>query len=487
MKILFATSEAVPYIKTGGLGDVTGTLPQLLSQNGHHVVLVLPYYAELKTKGLDIEMVFPTMGVQMGNATLWTTVWKQTISPSLQVYFVEYDEFFNRSPIYDDGSQAYPDNGARFALFSKAALQVAVELDWQPDIAHANDWQTALIPYYLKTWGWENNFFRNTASIYSIHNMAYQGLTELDASDFIGLNWMQMRTDEFESMGQINMMKGAIFYADQITTVSGEYANEILSEPGACGLSTYTTRRSTDITGILNGVDTEEWNPATDTFLPKNFDTSDLSGKAVCKQRLQERLNLNVNPDVPVFGVVSRFAYQKGLDLLKDCIHEILGWEVQFAILGSGASTLELFFGDLPKYYPGKVGAYVGFDSELAHLIEAGADFFVMPSRYEPCGLNQMYSLLYGTLPIVRATGGLYDTVENYHKGTQTGTGFLFNDPTADALKGTIGWALHTWFNEKEDLKGMQIRGMQNDFSWERSTREYIKVYEKALWRRSVW
>ncbi|MDT8448244.1 MAG: glycogen synthase GlgA [bacterium] len=485
MKILMVASEAVPFIKTGGLGDVAGTLALELHRAGHEVALVLPRHYIIDPQGLKEK--FSPFFVNMGNTTMFARVMETDIE-GMPVYLIDYEDYFGRHPIYDDGEEGYPDNAARFAFFSKAALDLAVALDFKPDVVHCSDWQTALVPYYVKAWGWPGDFFKGTASVLTIHNIGYQGIhSDLSLARFIGLNWMQLRPDEFESFGGVNLLKGGFFYADQITTVSPTYAQEILTEPGGNGLSPYLLRRKEDVSGILNGIDTDEWNPAKDRHLPAKFSAKDLKGKAACKAELQKAMGLEVNPDKPVFGLVGRLAEQKGLDLLQKSIHEILGWDLQIALLGSGMPELEGFFGWLPGLYPGKMGSYIGFQNRLAHLIEAGSDFFIMPSRYEPCGLNQMYSMAYGTLPIVRATGGLVDTVQNYDPKAGTGTGFVFEDIDAGALRDTIGWALYTWYNDKKGYLGMQQRAMKKDFSWKQAVKGYETVYKKALGRRAGW
>lgn len=489
MNILVVSSEAVPYVKTGGLGDVAGTLAEEFAEKGDRVRMVLPFYKEIREKKYDdIEVLIPSLTVPMGDCVLHCRIWERRHDSGLRVYFIEHDEFFNRDPIYDDGDQEYSDNGARFAFFSKASLELAIELNFKPDIVQCNDWQTALVPYYLKCWGWDNrNFFKRSASVLTLHNMGYQGMIDLSLAPFIGLNYMQVRDDEFEAIHGLNLLKGGIFYADKIVTVSPTYAQEILSEPGGCGLSYFLNRRREDIVGILNGIDTREWSPKMDHYLPENFSADKMEGKDVCKLELQKKFHLRSSLDVPIFGMVGRMAEQKGLDLLQDCVHEILQWDLQLIILGSGDPKLSGFFGDLPKYYPGKVGAYIGFQPYLAHLIEAGSDFFIMPSRYEPCGLNQMYSMLYGTLPVVRATGGLNDTVENYNPNKDNGTGFSFYDISSYALKNTLRAALDTWYNKPEDIKKMRKRGMTQDFTWEKAVVSYKETFEQALERRASW
>lgn len=487
MRILIASSEAVPYVKTGGLGDIAGTLAKRLAQRDHSVCLVIPLYRVIDREQLDLKIDVSTLNVIMGNSTIQCRVWKKEDDSGLTVFFIEYDYFFNRSSLYGDYSVSYDDNGARFAFFSKAVLDLAISIDFQPEIIHANDWQTALIPYYLKAWNWENDIFKKTATVLSIHNIGYQGQISSSFSEFIGINWMQMRAEEFESYQGINLLKGGIFYADQITTVSPTYAEEILSEPGGSGLSRFLKRRQDDIIGILNGVDIEEWNTSTNPNLPAEYDINNLAGKAVCKSVLQERFLLHKSPEIPVFAFVGRFAHQKGLNLLIDCMTEILSWELQIVVLGDGDPYYSEFFGALPKKFPLKAGSYIGFEPQLAHLIEAGSDFFIMPSLYEPCGLNQMYSMIYGSLPIVRKTGGLNDTVSNFEPDNHQGTGFVFEDMQPEALKNTIGWALDTWYNKKKAYKDMQKRAMKQDFSWKQPLKKYEKVYRKACMRKANW
>ncbi len=486
MKILIASSEAVPYVKTGGLGDVVGVFPHELAIRGHKIKLILPLYTSIDRSQFLLSEVISLMNVRMGNTTLSCRVWQLATSEPFDVYFIEYNHYFARSSIYGNNNSAYLDNGKRFAFFSKAVLELAIKLDFRPDIVHANDWQTALICYYLKTW-WDDSFFNNTSSVLTIHNLGYQGQTDLSFSSFTGLNWMQVREEEFESMGGLNLLKGGIFYADQITTVSPSYAREILSEPGGSGLSQHLKRRVKDITGIINGIDLIEWDPEIDSSIPAKFSKDDLSGKGICKSKLQEDFSLPVDQTIPVFAFIGRLVDQKGVALLRDCLETILSWELQLVVLGNGDPYYADIFRSLPNSYPNKAGSYIGFNLDLAHLLESGADFFIMPSLYEPCGLNQMYSMRYGTLPIVRAVGGLIDTVENFNKKEGTGTGFIFSDISSKALENTIGWALDTWYNEKKLYSAIQMHAMKKDFSWGKSISEYENVYKKARTRRIHW
>lgn len=486
LKIFFAASEAVPFVKTGGLGDVCGALPKVLKQLGHDIRLVLPRYWGISREAYDLKPLF-TMGVPMGVGTVWCHVLEGK-SDGFPVYFIEHEHYFGRAGIYDDGNWAHPDNPERYGFFSRAAIQLCKDLKFSPDIIHAHDWQTALVPGFLKVFHLNDPFFKNTASVFSIHNIAYQGTFPVDSYGFLGLGPENFTDAKFENFGGINLMKGGVFYADAVSTVSPTYAQEILGEPGGNGLSTYLQRRSEDLFGILNGVDYDHWDPAVDKLIPAQYSPAAMFGKKTCKKALQKEFLLEEKENVPVIGIVSRFAEQKGFQYLAYCIHRILAeMKVQFAIVGSGEKWEEDFFGGLPASYPGRVGAWIGYSNKKAHLIEAGSDFFLMPSVYEPCGLNQIYSLKYGTLPIVRATGGLRDTVMQYDEQTGSGTGFLFYDLTPDAIRGTVGWAVSTYYDRKHHMAMMQKRAMEQHFSWLDSAKQYEELYQKAILRRAAW
>lgn len=486
-KILFAASEAVPFVKTGGLGDVCGALPKILKKLGHDVRLVLPRYWAINREYYGLKPILGPMGVSTGNGVIWSQVYEGK-SDGFPVYFVEHENFFGRAGIYDDGDWEHPDNAERFGFFSCAALQLCRDLKFKPDIIHCHDWQTALIPPYLKIWYPQDSFFKNTATVFSIHNIAYQGTFKANAYAFLGLGSENFTEAKFENYGGVNFMKGGIFYADAISTVSPTYAQEILSEPGGSGLSSYLQRRREDIFGVLNGADYDHWDPETDKNIPAKYSPRDLSGKKLCKKALQKAFLLDEKETIPIIGIVTRFVEQKGFQHLAIVMHRILrDMNVQFVILGNGEKAQEDFFGGLPALYPGKVGAWIGYSNPKAHLIEAGADFFLMPSLYEPCGLNQIYSLKYGTLPIVRATGGLRDTVEQYDEKTGSGTGFLYYDQTSQAIYDTIGWAVSTFYDRSEHMADMRKRAMQRHFSWLDSAKQYEKIYQKALDRRASW
>ncbi len=486
-KILFVASEAVPFAKTGGLADVCGALPKALKKAGHDVRLVLPRYWCVARQKFGLREVIAPMGVPMGCGPVWCSVLEGK-TDGVPAYFVEHENYFGRNGLYDDGKWEYSDNAERFGFFSKAALQICKELSFQPDIVHVNDWQTALAAAYLKIHEFHNPFFQRTASVLTIHNLAYQGSYGPRDYSFLALGDGNFTGDRFENYQGVNILKGGIFFADAINAVSPTYAREILSEPGGNGLSVYFGRRREDLSGVLNGADYDHWNPETDPVIPARFSSEDLSGKAICKQELQKEFYLETNEKVPLIGVVTRFTFQKGFRELAPAIKEIVRqMKVQFVFLGCGEKWMEDFYGGLPAEFPGKIGTWIGHDNRKAHLVMSGSDLFLMPSLYEPCGLTQLYSLRYGTLPIVRGTGGLCDTVEQYDEQTGCGTGFRFQDLTPSALYNTVGWAVSTYYARPRHFARMREAAMRADFSWKESAEKYTQIYDKALARRAAW
>jgi starch synthase len=481
LKILFVASECTPFAKTGGLGDVVAGLAKALRQLGHDARILIPLYSFLDRHKFALRLVGSHcihMGSQIEH---WIGLHESKLDGSVPVWFLEYDSYFGRLGIYDGPQGHYADNAYRYALLSKAALQIAKDRQWIPDIFHVHDWPSALIPVFLKTWDRHHSPLETSASVLTIHNIGYQGVYPADVFAYIGIGADHFRADTMEDHGRINLLKAGINYADAITTVSPTHANEILDPVGGMGLAPYLNNRRPHLTGILNGVDYSHWNPAHDPLLPAHYTATDLAGKAICKQRLQEQLNLEVRPDLPLFGIVSRFAPQKGFNLLREALPGALArMQLQLAVLGTGDPETEDFFRWLQATHPGRVGGHIGFSNELSHLIEAGSDFFLMPSLYEPCGLNQIYSLKYGTLPIVRACGGLEDTVINYDEATGAGTGFKFLQPDSHALFNTIGWAVSTWFDRPHHIPQLQQQAMAQDFSWDKSAGQYVEVYRRV-------
>jgi len=485
VKIVMIASECVPFAKTGGLADVVGALPKVLRALGHEVIVVMPKYEQIAYTRYGLNPHHGPIGVWMGDTQEWCQV-HLSIYDGVPIYFIEAHKYFSRAGLYHDAAfNDFADNPRRFAFLTRAGLQLCKDLGFTPDIVHAHDWHTALAAAYLKIWHWDDDQLGQAASVLTIHNIAYQGVYGAEHYPYLGLQWGNFTADKLEDYGRVNFLKGGIVYADVVNTVSPTYANETRTPAGGYGLAPYLNDKGDAYVGILNGVDYAEWNPATDKHLPAHYTPEDLEGKAACKAELQRRLGLEVDPHVPIIGVVSRLVNQKGLDLLAGALEEIItNMRVQFAVLGSGEPGLEVFYGGMPDRYPGRVGSLIGYSDPLARLIEAGSDFFIMPSRYEPCGLNQMYSLKYGTLPIVRATGGLDDSVEQYDEATGSGTGFKFYDASPGAIYYTIGWAVSTYFDRPQHIHQMIQQAMAQDFSWERSAVQYVGLYERALARK---
>lgn len=482
LQIAFIASECEPFIKTGGLADVVSSLPKALKLLGHDPFIVIPQYADINLGSMNATTVLPSMGVWMGNKLEWCSVHK-VIKDEVPVYLIEFNTYFARHGLYhDDSFKDYPDNPYRFGFFTRAALQMIIDLDIRIDVLHVHDWQTALGCAYQKIWHWNHPVIGKAVSVLTIHNLAYQGVFSADCYEYLGLQWSNFTSDKFEDHGRVNFLKGGIHYADMVTTVSGKYADEVRTPELGYGLAPYLNDKAEGFQGIMNGVDYAVWNPEIDPLIPANYSVDEMNGKNTCKYYLQKRMSLSVDPVIPIFGIVSRFASQKGLELLAPIIGKAVREMIcQFVILGSGDPLLETFFSQLPGQYPGRIASMIGYDNKLAHWIEAGADFFVMPSIYEPCGLNQIYSMKYGTLPLVRATGGLDESVEQYNEKTGSGTGFKFYDPTPQALYNTIGWAVSTWFDRRVHYNQMQDSAMRKDFSWKKSAEAYVKLYLQTI------
>ena len=482
LKVLFISSEVTPFRKTGGLADVAGALPKALKARGIDVRVVMPLYSGIKWT--DLEPLDGMLAVPMYGGSLRAGVRLGRLPGSdVPIYFLEYNRFFDRPYLYGPPGQAYPDNLERFTLLARGSLELCKALGFIPDIVHANDWQAALAPAYLNTVEWAQPL-HGAASVFTIHNLAYQGNFAGDSMFITGLGREHFHAGEFEHYGDVNLMKGAIAHSTMLSTVSPTYAREIQSPEYGFGLDGVLSARRADLRGILNGIDFSEWNPGADPHLAAPFDVNRLGGKALCKAALQREVGLPVRPGTPLFGVIGRLTSQKGFDVLAHALESLLKWDMQVVLLGSGDPEAERFFAALAYQRGDKFRAYIGFDDGLAHRIEAGSDFFLMPSRFEPCGLNQMYSLRYGTLPIVRATGGLIDTVENYDENRGSGTGFMFSDLTAPGLTNTIGWALSTYFDRPTHIERMRQTAMAQDFSWSRAAGEYEQLYLDAYARR---
>ena len=481
MRILFAASECAPFAKAGGLGDVVGALPKALHALGHDVRVVLPRYQFIATWNKQRHL--KPLGVPLGASEAWCGVLEGRLPDTdVPVYFIEHDaHFYGNQPYQGYGGGV--EDMARFALLSRASLQLCRFLQWAPDVIHVHDWPTAWIPVLLNTVE-RRAPFTNAATVLSIHNMAYQPRFVAEGLGMLHLPDAVFVPDGLEDYGQLNPFKGGLFHSTMLSTVSPNYANEIRTPTFGAGLHDVMNFRGADLVGILNGIDEDVWNPQTDPELDANFSVDDMSGKAICKAGLQKEVGLAPRPEVPLIGVVSRLNYQKGTDVLIRALDGILSLDVQVIILGSGDDGMEDELRHRSHYGFGRFFAWIGYNERLAHRIEAGSDMFLMPSRFEPCGLNQMYSQRYGTLPIVRATGGLADTVEQCDPQTGEGTGFKFDDLYEAALYGTVQWAIKVYRERPDLFRSMQRRAMLKRMGWDTSARKYEQMYEWARQRK---
>lgn len=483
MKIAFVATEAVPYAKTGGLADVAGSLPIELANLGCDVKVFIPKYTRIDetTYGLKYNWDIGEMPIRINGVIRSAHIHQSTLPGSkVDVYFVDCPHYFYRHIIYTND----PDEDERFILFSKAVIETLQRLQWAPDILHCNDWQTGLLPLFLKdNYKWDK-FFDNTGTLFTIHNIGYQGLFSESV-----LFSAEIRGDLFypggpvEHNSAVSFMKAGVSFADIINTVSNTYSHEILTPEYGTGMETVLHQRKDDLYGILNGADYDIWSPETDKLTPYHYTANDLTGKYLNKKYLLNHFGMKPDESVPLIGIVSRMVLQKGFDIFSDSLNQLMSLNAQWIILGSGEDRFESLFRWLSNQLPDKVGTHIGYNNELSHLIEAGADMFLMPSRYEPCGLNQIYSLKYGTVPIVRKTGGLADTVKDWdeqnHYGFKDGNGFSFHDYSGFALFKSVERAVNT-FKHKNIWKKIQTNGMKSDYSWTRSAEKYIELYKLA-------
>jgi starch synthase len=483
MHIAFAASEGVPFSKTGGLADVVGALPRALAALGHQVSVFLPRYRQ--TRLIDPATAVRSITIPFDDKYRFASVVGGGSQGGVRFYFIEYPPYFDRDALYGSAAGDYPDNAERFALFSRAVIE-ATKILGVPQIFHCHDWQSALIPVLLRTVYDEDPAFQEVGTVFTIHNMGYQGLFPPDTLPLLMLPWDLFTISKMEFFGQVNFLKGALTYSDFVTTVSRKYSQEIQTAEYGFGLEGVLRGRASTVTGILNGVDYEEWSPQTDKFAAARYSIQDLSAKAKCKQDLLAAFGMaKADPKLPVIGIVSRFAAQKGFDLIAQIADRLAREEMIIVALGAGDKVYEELFQRLNKQFPGKIAVKVAYDNAIAHKIEAGADMFLMPSRYEPCGLNQIYSLKYGTVPIVRATGGLDDTIESWDARTGKGTGFKFSEYNGESLLLTIRQALQA-YRDPTSWQVLMRNGMNRDFSWNASAREYGKIYERVKQARSA-
>jgi starch synthase len=475
MRILFVASEALPYAKTGGLADVIEALPRALTKLGHELAVFVPQYRGVEPASIEMQ----SMTIPQGTRLRFPAITTGGIHRGVRYFFLDDSFYFDREGLYGDRNREYPDNAERFTEFSRAAIELAKQM-WLPDLIHCHDWQTAMVPVLLRTSYGDDPAVRDIPVVFTIHNMGYHGIFARDALDRAGIPSGVFHPGGIEFFGNINFLKGGLVYSDYLTTVSRKYAEEIQTPEFGFGLEGVVRTRASHLTGILNGVDYSEWSPERDRLIPAKYSVQDMAGKHSCKQALLDEFKLmKDNPNRPVIGIVSRFADQKGFDLIAKIARELLQEDLLIAVLGTGERRYEELFRALAADLPGKIGAVIAYDNRLAHLVEAGADIFLMPSRYEPCGLNQIYSLRYGTVPVVRATGGLDDTIESFDLEHGTGNGFKFWEYSSGELLHTVRRALHYYYDESV-WKRIQLNGMAKDFSWNTSAAEYAKLYEAA-------
>lgn len=477
LNVLFVVSECAPLVKAGGLGDVAAALPAALRRRGHDVRVLMPRYRP--AKAVAGKRIDRPLGVSTGLGTIWSALVRAELDSGVPLYLLEHDALYDRDGIYGSHGGSYDDNLLRYAVLCRAALELCPLTDFWPDVFHVHDWQSALVPFLsgaLDSAGLSR--VGRAATVLTVHNLGYQGQFPLEQYRVLGLGAEHLHPSTIEHFGALNLLKAGLATATMLTAVSARYAVEMQSSLGGAGLDGVVRSRKDDLVGILNGIDDETWNPATDPLLPAHYDAADLAGKAVCKAALQRELGLPVQPEVPLVGLVSRFAEQKGIDIFADALGYLLDEPIQFAVLGSGERWAEQHFGRL-AHLSERFGARIGYDERLAHLIEAGADLFAMPSRYEPCGLNQMYSQRYGTLPIVRAVGGLKDTVEH------DCTGFVFEELSGKVLAETIALAVDTYLERPEHFRRMQQQAMRKRMGWDRSAAQYDALYRLAIAKRS--
>jgi starch synthase len=475
MKILFVSPEGLPFSKTGGLADVVEALPRSLVESGHQVCVLLPRY-----KGNQAaRTVVPSLSIPLGSMMRFPAISEAGTFEGVRYYFVDDPEYFQREKLYGDKSGDYPDNARRFGELSRAAIEFTKQV-WMPDVLHCHDWQAALVPIYLRTLYARDRSLAALPVVFTVHNLGYQGLFPRTTLAEIGLPEDLFRIDALEYYGKVNLLKGALIFSDYLTTVSRKYAKEIQTPEYGCGLEGVIRSRGNRVMGILNGVDYTQWNPETDTNIVATYSAKLMDGKKLCKKDLLSTFQLPAeNMARPVIGMVSRFVDQKGFDLIAETAAELMKEDFALVALGNGDAKYEKLFQELAVKYPSRVGVKIAYDNVVAHKIEAGADMFLMPSQYEPCGLNQIYSLRYGTVPVVRATGGLDDTVEAFDAKTGKGTGFKFEAYEGAALVKCIREALAA-YSDLRQWRSLQANGMAKDFSWKASAAEYVKLYEAA-------
>lgn len=482
LNILMAASEAAPYAKTGGLADVVGALSKALVKHHATVSVILPLHRQIDQDQFPLKPTGRTVTVPLSDRFETGEIFSHELA-GVQYYFIKHDRYFNRPGLYGTNEGDYPDNAARFVFFSRAVLESAKVLGLRPDILHCHDWHTGLVPVFLKAAYASEPSFQETATLFTIHNLGYQGIFWHYDWHLLNLPWDYFNHEALEFYGKINFMKGGLVFSDALSTVSPTYAKEIQTAEYGCRLEGILRKRRKDLFGILNGIDTEEWDPSRDPHIAAPYDAKTLQGKEKCKTALQNEVGLPAQKETPLLAVISRLSEQKGIDLIVAVFEKVMATGAQWVLLGNGDKEYEMKLEMLAKRYPNQAAVKIAYDHALAHRIEAGADLFLMPSKYEPCGLSQMMSLRYGTVPIVRATGGLEDTVTEFNPGTLKGNGFKFKAYTEIAFFRKIQNAL-SLFKEKKKWRALMRNGMEGDYSWDASAEKYLKLYRMIYKKR---
>jgi len=478
MKILYASSEVVPYSKTGGLADVAGALPEALASRGHDVTIITPRYKSIDIASYDLRRRRSRLNIQVKGKSIQGSLLEGRTKSGVEVLFVDQPGYFDRDGLYGTNGKDFPDNDERFAFFSRAVLEACRVTGLTPDIVHCNDWQTGPIPALLQFEYRDRAELNSTGSVMTIHNLGYLGLFPPEAMMTLGLGWNLFTPSNLEFYGKVSYLKAGLVFADKLTTVSKKYAKEIQEPAFGFGLEGLLSERCADLKGILNGVDYARWDPQHDSAISTTYSFDNLSGKVACKTDLQQLVGLPLDPDVPLIGCVSRLTTQKGLNLFLQAAEELLKLDCQWVFLGTGDPKMEQALNELSQGHPTKLAKRTSHEEELAHQIQAGADIFLMPSKYEPCGLNQMYALRYGTIPIVRAVGGLDDTIEDVSEGD--GNGFKFSGTKAEDLVATVRRALEG-YQDKVNWRRVMEYAMSQDFSWSLAARQYDATYQQVL------
>lgn len=481
MKIAFVSPEVYPFAKTGGLADVSRSLPMALAKNGHEVCIFMPGYKTIDRNKFGLELAYAPLPVSAGADTQWTALHKSGFIPGVITYFIDYEKYFGRDSLYDENGIEYPDNAERFSFFARAVIHGLKALDYHPDIIHCNDWQTGILPLYLKLFYAADPCYINTACVMTVHNAAYQGIFPESKLSFLELDTNNTAIKALKSAGSLNYLQAGILYSDVITTVSSKYAYEIQTEEYGYNLAVIFKKNSSRLFGIQNSIDHELWDPSTDKFLPAVFSAGSMEGKNRCKIELQKKFNLSEDINIPLFGLVSRLTYQKGIDFLADTMKFLIqDADFQFILMGAGDRRLFSRFEAIRNMFPDRTGLYYGYNEEMEHLIEAGLDVFLMPSRYEPCGLNQMYSFKYGTIPLVRATGGLDDTVIEWDEAKQEGNGFKFRKLETEEFYNSFRRLIWLKKNCESEWNNIQQNAMKFNYTWKDAAGKYEKIYSIA-------